>query len=192
MFCQKSGFCTEKASAFLSMMRVLHTEAVAKHQAPESQARAVLEKLLNRHSRQLPPFSVGIFTEKEVEQIRDYIDRTFFRHYTMFAFMYLQKKDVILHRKDPSRVAPKVPEAAGLHKTFELDPSQVPELQEFLDGGEQAEPEEFVQQTAKAKTGARGKKSLANTRREEAVLSAMDDAMKAHFGDLDDKLKLPE
>mmetsp|Transcript_5618 Transcript_5618/g.10033 ORF Transcript_5618/g.10033 Transcript_5618/m.10033 type:complete len:315 (+) Transcript_5618:56-1000(+) len=187
MFCQKSDFCPEKASAFLSMMRVLHTQAVVAAKADESQARALLEKLLTRHSRQLPPFSVGVFTEKEVQNIRDYTNRTFFRHYTMFVFMYLQKQDVIVHRDDP-RVVPQVPAAGALHKTFEVDPSEVPELQEFLDGG-QAEPEEFAEQAPKAKPPK--KKSLKNSHREEAVLAAMDEAMQAHFGDLDGKLKLP-
>ncbi|CAE8604419.1 unnamed protein product, partial [Polarella glacialis] len=93
MFCQKNLFCPEKASALLSIMRMLHSQTVMQERMPQDKARKAMHTLLERHCRQLPPFSVGIFTEHEVTAIRDYASRTFFRHYAMYAFMYAQWED---------------------------------------------------------------------------------------------------
>merc|ERR1740138_1415769 len=58
MFCRQRGFSAEKTSTLLSMMKVLHSKAVVEGRLSEAQARLLLEQLLARHSRQLPPYSV--------------------------------------------------------------------------------------------------------------------------------------
>lgn len=180
LFCQKNKFDAEKASAFLSIMRVLHTEAVVAKKLEEQLARALLEKLLLRHSRQLPPFSVGIYTEKEVDKIRDYVSRTFFRHYSMFAFMYEQRQDIILKVVEP-RVVPKVPKAADLFKGYEIDPSTVPELQDLFE----------TPAADEASDAGNATRAPANPR-EAAVMSVIDEVAKTHLGDLESRLsKLP-
>ncbi|CAE8631399.1 unnamed protein product, partial [Polarella glacialis] len=65
--------------------------------------------------------------------IRDYASRTFFRHYAMYAFMYAQWEDLSVTRVDEG-VVPKVPTPVRLHRDLEIDPNDVPELQDFLRG----------------------------------------------------------
>ncbi|CAE7226967.1 Ccdc189 [Symbiodinium natans] len=131
MFCQKQGYGPEKASALLSMMRILHAQTVIDKTADLDEAKSLLEDLLARHSRQLPPFSVGIFSAAEVALIRAYATRTFLRHFKMFQFMYQQTKDVVVCEV-PSRATSQIPRLAPLHTNFELNPLEVPQLQEFL------------------------------------------------------------
>lgn len=192
MFCKKHNFGPEQASAFLSVMRVLHTKAVTDGQLQEAQARKLLDKLLERHCRQLPPFSVGVFSKADVSAIWEYASRTFFRHYAMYAYMYTQRKDIYLRQRQISAV-PQVPAAVPLHKDLEIDPAEAPELQDILqaeavalDGNATLSPSP----SAKAPVASAPKKTRVNPKEAE-VLAAIDEAVKARLGDLDARLRLP-
>lgn len=186
MFCQRSGFCSEKASALLSIMRALHSNAIVKQKAKQEQARALLEKLLQRHSRQLPPFSVGIYTKKEADAIREYANRTFFRHYSMFASMYEQPLDIVLRKVEPG-VVPHVPPPVEFHVSHELDPHEVPELQDLFQPKAAAEEDEEA--TLRSKSEAKTLKP--KSKREATLLEIIDEAMRAQLRDIDAKFALP-
>eukprot|EP00933_Yihiella_yeosuensis_P021281 TRINITY_DN16873_c0_g1_i4.p1 TRINITY_DN16873_c0_g1~~TRINITY_DN16873_c0_g1_i4.p1 ORF type:complete len:325 (-),score=82.86 TRINITY_DN16873_c0_g1_i4:376-1350(-) len=195
MFCQKRRFSPEKASAFLSIMRVLHSHSVVQKKMEEHEARKLLEDLLIRHMRQLPPFSVGIFSEEEVTAIRDYASRTFFRHFSMYAYMYTQRKDLVVRMRQMS-VVPKVVLATSLHKAFEIDPTQVPELADLLKSEEAADGEEQGKISSKASSSKapskdRPKRKGPQSEHEAAVLAAIDEAVTARLGNLEDRLNLP-
>eukprot|EP00913_Durusdinium_trenchii_P028621 g26843.t1 len=107
------------------------TLPVPKKGSNVQEASELLEELLARHSRQLPPFSVGIFSQEDVSIIRSFVTRSFLRHFKMFQFMYKQQQD--LHLCTVARgVVPQVPKPCSLHKDFELDPNEAPELAELL------------------------------------------------------------
>jgi hypothetical protein len=99
-FCQQARLCAEKASTFLSIMKMLHTrsfvgEPHTKKQGvhgfdiplPIGEARKLFEDLIGRHSHQLPPYSVGVFSPDEADLVRAFAERSFFRHYQMYCFM---------------------------------------------------------------------------------------------------------
>mmetsp|Transcript_34658 Transcript_34658/g.91450 ORF Transcript_34658/g.91450 Transcript_34658/m.91450 type:complete len:356 (+) Transcript_34658:85-1152(+) len=133
MFCQRNRLRAETASTFLSIMQVLHSNTIVKDRLPEERARELFEALVHRHSRQLPPYSVGAFSPEEALAIREFVARGFFRHYKMYAFAYAHRQELEVVTVDDS-AAPKVPSVAALHKDFELDPREVPELQDlFID-----------------------------------------------------------
>merc|ERR1719229_2084245 len=58
-----------------------------KDRSPVEWAREQLDQLVTRHSRQLPPFSVGVFSAAEAAALREYAERTFLRHYDMYLFV---------------------------------------------------------------------------------------------------------
>lgn len=186
MFCQRRGFCSEKASALLSIMRALHSSAIVKQKAKVEQARALLEKLLQRHSRQLPPFSVGMYTMKEADAIREYANRTFFRHYSMFASMYEQPLDIVLRKVEPG-VVPHVPPPVEFFVSHELDPHEVPELQDLFQPKVAADEDEEA-------TLRRGSEATSKpkSKREATLLEIIDEAMRGQLGDIDAKFALPK
>lgn len=186
-FCQRSGFGSEKASTLLSLMRVLHSTAIVKQKAKVEQARALLEKLLQRHSRQNPPFSVGIFIKKEPDDIREYANTTFFRHYSMFASMYEQPLDIVLRKVEPG-VVPHVPPPAEFHVSHELDPHEVAELQDLFQTKAAAEEDE----EAKLRSKKEAKMLKPRNRREATLLEIIDEAIGAQLEDIDAKFALPE
>jgi len=147
MFCQRNRFRAETASTFLSIMQVLHSRAIVKDKMPEEQARELFEALMQRHSRQLPPYSVGAFSPPEALAARDFVGRGFFRHYKMYAFAYNHRQEVEVATVEET-TAPKVPRVARLHKDFELDPREVPELQELFIDPEAADAEEAAATSA--------------------------------------------
>lgn len=109
LFCQRHSFSAEKTSTLLSLMRTVHHQAVKKGPLPEAEARDIFEKLLSRHSRQLPPYSIGIFTREDVQLVRELADRGFFRHYKMLVELCVQsQREELAVRIVEKPAAPKV------------------------------------------------------------------------------------
>jgi len=185
MFCQKQGFSSEKASAFLSLMRQLHTSTVPARTASVNEASALLEELLARHSRQLPPFSVGIFSREEVSLIRDFVTRSFLRHFKMFQFMYKQQQDICLNSVTKT-VVPKVLEPCALHRDFEVDPKDLGEAIAMTLGlvapGSKKE-EDQVADTEESRTRSHAMEAV-----EAQVMQVMDEVVKDRLGDLESRM----
>merc|ERR1719171_449147 len=80
-FCQKRKCSSEQTSTFLSIMRYLHKEAIVDQQLSIQAAFLLFRKLLDSHSVQRPPFSVGVFEPADRDAITDYVSETFFQHY---------------------------------------------------------------------------------------------------------------
>merc|ERR1719160_1268266 len=144
-FCQEARLCPEKASTFLSIMKMLHTrsfigERHAKKQGasvtetpiPIEEARKLFEDLLARHSHQLPPYRIGVFSPDEADLVRAFAERSFFRHYQMYLFMYVSRQDLSV-RATSRGLVPQVPHSHGLSKANEVDPREIPELAHLFD-----------------------------------------------------------
>eukprot|EP00435_Cladocopium_sp_Y103_P063942 s855_g25.t1 len=182
MFCQKQGFSPEKASAFLSLMRQLHSDTVPARKADVNEASALLEELLARHSRQLPPFSVGIFSKEEVSVMRDFVARSFLRHFKMYQFMYKQTQDIIVTSVSKT-VIPKALEPSALHRDFDMDPKARMALNLVVPGTGVGE-ENKVAETEESRT----RRSHAMEAIEAQVMQVMDEVVKDRLGDLESRM----
>lgn len=209
MYCQKHRYSAEKASTFLSIMKRLHAHAVVEHKLTETEARGLFETLIQRHSRQLPPFSVGVFSLEEASTVRDYASRHFFRYYSMHAYVYTRRQDLSV-RAIVETLVPKVPHVTQLHPCFEVDPREVPELKELFPSLEAAPTAPAGRAAAAGGAGHRGKPAAAPEaavgvgsgdggaaagalleKPEADVLKAIDEAIQARLGFLDSLLQLP-
>lgn len=137
LFCQRNSFGPEKASTFLSLMCALHAGAISKGSLPEQEAHKLFESMLARHSQQLPPYSLGVFSQQEVAEVRERAEKSFFRHYKMYAYTHKQRQDLSVRLREPS-VVPKVPPVVGLHQVHEVNPREVPELQDLFSHAEES------------------------------------------------------
>jgi len=195
-FCQRSGFNAEKASTTISIFKAVHTKAIVQDRLSGSVARSLFAALVDRHSQQLPPYRVGVYSREEAAAVKAYADRTFFRHYKMYAFAYIQQQELIV-RSAFERVAPAVPVLARYDATHEVDPRQVPELQDlFQDPCAAALREDanaamatvpILEQHLRAH--ARGSSPFANER-EGHVSAAIDEAMQEHLSTLEPRLSV--
>lgn len=120
-FCRQHGFCNEKMSTFLSIMKRVHSKSILEDKLSVEQARALFENLLILHSQQLPPYRVGAFTKQEAQLLREYVARSFFRLYSLHLFAAERCEDIAVELREVPLV-PRVPDLAPLHFSFEVDP----------------------------------------------------------------------
>jgi hypothetical protein len=192
-FCQRSGFSAEKTSTLISIFKAVHTKAIVEDGQPMSAARSLFEALVDRHSQQLPPYRIGVFSREEASLVKAYADRTFFRHYKMYAFAYLQRQELIV-RSAFEHVAPPVPPAVKFKESHEVDPKLVPELEDlFMDTataslrGEEA----FSAATVPILEQSLRPQCSANPFADEHdahVAAAIDEAMQEHLAGLDPRI----
>merc|ERR1719335_302324 len=136
-FCQKQCFSDEQASAFLSIMRLLHQKSCADSKMSIQDAFVLFRELMDGHSVQRPPYSVGVFSTAEQAAISDYVSETFFRHFKMYQYVYVKSKELHLQVVNED-LAPPVPVAVELHESHEVDPREVPELKDLFEAEEAA------------------------------------------------------
>eukprot|EP00927_Polykrikos_kofoidii_P062883 TRINITY_DN57684_c0_g1_i1.p1 TRINITY_DN57684_c0_g1~~TRINITY_DN57684_c0_g1_i1.p1 ORF type:complete len:324 (-),score=55.30 TRINITY_DN57684_c0_g1_i1:120-1091(-) len=195
LFCQRSRFSPEQASTFLSVMRVLHTRAIVESKMTTEQARVQFEGLVKAHSRQLPPFSVGIFSPGEVALIRAFADKSFFSNYKLYAFAYLSCHNLSVRATTSNRLVPKPPACAVFIRADEIDPREVPELRQHLvdTTSASAATHAAVVQDNDGTPLAQSDPGNNDGKQDDDVSSAIEQAMMSHLGcSLDDRLKLPE
>lgn len=178
-FCQSSGFCSEKASTFLSLMKCVHTRAVAEEQWPEQKARDCFEELLERHGKQLPPYCVGIFTREDQASVRQYVNKTFFRHYSMYVFAYRHRLELIVKTTE-IRTVLAVPPLEALHRRHEVDPLLVPELEELFANPDGSQVDAAPPPQDAAPLSGSSPEPAVLGEDETNVLAAIEEAMKGH------------
>jgi hypothetical protein len=67
------------------------------------QAFAHFKKVLLEHSIQRPPYSVGVFSLKDVQLVVDYVTDSYFRHFKLYRYAFT-KKQVLAFSTMPSFV----------------------------------------------------------------------------------------
>jgi hypothetical protein len=195
-YCQRSGFNAEKTSTLISIFKKVHTTAIAQAEFqrwPKEDARSMFCDLVDRHSQQLPPYRVGVFSREEAAAVKAYADKTFFQHYKMYVFAYVQTQELEV-RSAFARVVPKLPEVVEFNTWHEVDPRQVPDLEELFSNRASA-ADSKLESTAypslsRALEQTRAPSPFADER-ETAVSAAIDEVMQTHLGKLDAKLALP-
>jgi len=126
-FCRQHSFGTEQTSTFLSIMREVHQKAIVEGSLPEVEAQRFFEALLDRHGRQLPPYSVGVFNQVELALIREYVSAHFFRQYRLHLFAHSSRQELALRIVERSVTLP-VPKPLPLRIELSFDYADLPEL----------------------------------------------------------------
>jgi len=94
-FCTQHSYSNEKVSTLLAIMDfTLHT-MIKRHMNSEDGFK-MLKEILERHKTQRPPFSIFIFTEQEVEDICNFMLKTFFRHFALYEYSFKPKVELML------------------------------------------------------------------------------------------------
>mmetsp|Transcript_864 Transcript_864/g.2261 ORF Transcript_864/g.2261 Transcript_864/m.2261 type:complete len:263 (+) Transcript_864:44-832(+) len=105
-FAAECKFTTEKTSAFFSILRTNHEETVRGHMTLDQSLRFFRELLL-LHAVQRPPYSVGIFSFKDVSLITDFVNSTYYKHYKLFQYCFTQSHELVLKtRSNLAETAP--------------------------------------------------------------------------------------
>jgi hypothetical protein len=86
-FCMSRQFTTEKTSTFLSIMKIVLEEAVARRLVVDD-AFTLFKEWLLKHSVERPPWSIGIFSFDDVKALTGYVHDTFLRHYRLYMYVF--------------------------------------------------------------------------------------------------------
>ncbi|KAI9000037.1 flagellar C1a complex subunit C1a-32-domain-containing protein [Gaertneriomyces semiglobifer] len=90
-FAKDHGFSPEQASAFFSIMKRTHAQAVASPYAHLDEDYSFFKDTLLHHAVHRPPFSQQIFSLAQVRAITEYAVKTYFRHYLMYKYVFTKK-----------------------------------------------------------------------------------------------------
>lgn len=86
-FAREKGFSVEKTSTFFSIIMRNHKEMVDAFLPPD-RSWEFLKSLLERHSVQRPPHSVGIFTLDELKAITSFALTNYYAHFKLYRYAF--------------------------------------------------------------------------------------------------------
>ncbi len=79
----KLKFCIEKFSTLFSIIDFVFNESLDQKMSP-TDGYETLKKILKNHLYQCEPYSIGIFTEKEYQEILKFMRDDFFRYFSLY------------------------------------------------------------------------------------------------------------
>lgn len=173
-FCMSRDFSPDKTSTMLSIMRVVLEEAVSRRLVLD-RAFDVFKEWLLKHGVLRPPYSVGIFSYDDVKVITDYAHETFFRHYSLYMYVYMTHCDIDFQVDDADRGAIALPvRPVQLRVDCEVDdPRTVPELAHLF---RPTEAEQLEESLRKIREGGKpeDKQAVIKRKVEEGVKQLME------------------
>jgi septin family protein len=128
-YARQSRFTLEKTSCFLGLMNhVFHSsldQRMTQTASYESFRRNVL-----KHSTQRPPWSLLVFSAEDVQKLTAFAQWSFFRNYALYEHAFTPHTDMLLITG--SRFQSSFPPVQQLGLGKSIDPTQMPQLSEYL------------------------------------------------------------
>lgn len=128
-FCIKHEFTLEKISCSLSIITNI-VQASISNQIPVVTMQESLKSLLKKHSIQRPPYSIQVFSQKDITALETFLESTYFKHYSLYSYGFTPHKDVIITTEKLSLAT--FPISLNLIEGNETNPETIFELKDFL------------------------------------------------------------
>ncbi|XP_062919030.1 coiled-coil domain-containing protein 189 [Mobula hypostoma] len=87
-FSRTHSFSKEQTSAFFSIVCRLHRAATGTPLGNVNECCQYFKELLLCHTVQRPPFSINLFSAKQVKLITEYVIDTYFRHFKLYKYVF--------------------------------------------------------------------------------------------------------
>jgi hypothetical protein len=94
-FCKHQMYSNEQTSTAMAIFDHVFNTMQEKLLKPE-QGLKLLRQILDVHTIQRPPFSILIFSEKEVNALVDYSLKTYLRHFYLYEYAFKPKVELVL------------------------------------------------------------------------------------------------
>ncbi|XP_056221944.1 coiled-coil domain-containing protein 189 [Seriola aureovittata] len=88
LFSRECSFKKEQTSALLSIIKSIHEANIETPLDNIEQCFIYCKELILCHSVRRPPFSVDLFSSKEVDCIFEYIHNSYMRHYKLYKYIF--------------------------------------------------------------------------------------------------------
>jgi len=115
MLADEMGLTDEQTSALFSILRAVFEASFELPGAPPAaeQSFALFKASMLKHAVDAPPDGVALFSLDEVTQIADFVSRTLYRHYRLYAYCF-RTREVVQHESRAVTVeTPLVPRPLG-------------------------------------------------------------------------------
>ena len=98
-FCKDLTFGSRKTATFFAIVnRILEVDLVTNAQ-PVSASFAAFKRLVLQHAVERSPHSVGVFSEKDVAAMVEYMMNGYYRHFNLYKYMFTPWLQVRLVQK---------------------------------------------------------------------------------------------
>ncbi|GAA6227951.1 coiled-coil domain-containing protein 189 isoform X1 [Lates japonicus] len=88
LFCREFSFRKEQTSALLSIIKSIHEANIETPLDNIEQCFKYCKELLLCHSVRRPPFSINLFSSKEVNCVFQYIHDSYIRHHKLYKYIF--------------------------------------------------------------------------------------------------------
>lgn len=98
-FCFHNNFCAEQISTFMSIINFVFTVSLSK-KFTASDSFEKLEEILDRHTKQVPPYAIKIFNDEEKEKVLEH-SRGIYKFFLMYEISLTKFVDYNIFTIEP-------------------------------------------------------------------------------------------
>ena len=184
-FSRQNTFTEEKASCFLSIAKRVHDASVEQMLTVENSLK-LLKDLLLKHSVHRPPYSVGVFTLKELQLLTDYMTQTYYKHYDLYQFASVKEFCMTVTQTHPTDgiQTPSLP-VAPLSEAMTEEEHLAKLEQERL----AREAEEAERRREKEEAEMKAREALKDVECTEEVSDVIAKTVAKHVGELEEEMR---
>lgn len=134
----KLKFCIEKFSTLFSIIHFVFNENLDQKMSAHD-GYEMLKKILLRHLYQCEPYSIGIFTEKEYQEILKFMRDDFFRYFSLYEISLTKFIDYNMFTQNPMEEDWPISCYETLDNGEHIEPALVKILEEYFPNEEEEE-----------------------------------------------------
>jgi hypothetical protein len=131
-FCLKSEFTVEKISTLLSIMYFIFNYSVGNKKIIKENSCSIFNHIIEYHSINRPPYFYEIFNKKDKCNIITYINKTFYRNYTLYENLFKYNMNMNIYSRDFPKIGEQFPKLTNLAAEC-LDYFSIPILDTIID-----------------------------------------------------------
>ncbi len=139
LFAKTNEFSLPQMSAFFTILKSVHKLCVSTPFDNQEQALELFNNLLIRHGVSRPPYSVMLFSLRQVEIITDYVLSTYFKHYKLYKYAFTKKVRLSLRLayegEDVGEEDNENKEGEDEKEETKIDPVEEPDIVEDIEEG---------------------------------------------------------
>jgi len=127
----KLRFCIEKFSTLFSIIDFVFNENLDQKMTTND-GYEMIKKILSRHLYQCEPYSIGIFTEKEYQEILKFMRDDFFRYFSLYEVSLTKFIDYNIFTQKPLEEDWPIGACESLDQGEMIEPALVKVLEEYF------------------------------------------------------------
>ena len=132
LFAKREAFNQAQLSAFFTMLKCVHRMCISTPYDNMSETFDYFKALLVRHSVFRPPYSICLYSMKQVKAMTEYVLNTYFKHFKLYKYAFTKK--VVLDLKVSYPGIPETPESQTIEVSTKAGETAIEKTEEKEEG----------------------------------------------------------